>query len=731
MTNEVKTPIPARLYNAAVGGHVAGTEDIYDDTKGKTQKQINTEVEQSLGSGGSVDSRIQSAVNNEKSRAEGVESSQAERITTLENAVGSGGSVDERIATEGAKHYLKSETYTKDEVHGLITTPNQQYITVTATNQTTAVTDILPASGEADTVYRVGNWDGSAYDDTVYSEYAWNGTDYVFLRKKDYGIDDKPTAGSDNLVKSGGAYNQKFTYDFLTATSTQTGAAILNDGTIQSDQYTTDGAILSFGIVQNEMISIKLVTPYYNFNYCWGALYKDNKFIKYLGLCTSQNENKEYYFINENADTLKVCCKSTEISNVTVYKRDYNTLASQVVLDNNSGILTYDYYQRYTLDGNVIGNTYQKTANNWRSVCEISVEPNMRGCVDILNLMGGSDLNTIVCITDYSDNVIDTFLAIGDENHLDRVNINLANYDSVKKICIQCGPNSIDYPLPVVTYNPYNIINNVSINRNVNSKKGILLLHFDAALVPNDNRLSLLEEYGLNASWCLNRDMFGEGGGDNTFLSWRDNSYRDTYWSVIKRGDDVGLYPSIRADFKNESEWISWINTAISNLENLGIYNITTFDCAQLAINDNLYNAVKKTGFKMIRGGGDAASQDTYTYTEKNKFMSCEPSNDNFIVNKAISINDNTDLVYIKQDIEYAIQTNTALSLFTHEVISSGTVESWNISESKMREVLNYISSKINAGELIVMPWRKYYSMVNKTDGHEWDYSRILKMTIN
>lgn len=204
MANEVKTPIPARIYNAAVGGHVAGTEDIYDDTKGKTQKQINTEVEQSLGSGGSVDSRIQSAVNNEKSRAEGVENSQAERITTLENAVGSGGSVDERIATEGAKHYLKSETYTKDEVHGLITTPNQQYITVTATNQTTAVTDVLPASGEADTVYRVGNWNGSTYDDTVYSEYAWNGTAYVFLRKKDYGIDDEPTAGSDNLVKSGG-----------------------------------------------------------------------------------------------------------------------------------------------------------------------------------------------------------------------------------------------------------------------------------------------------------------------------------------------------------------------------------------------------------------------------------------------------------------------------------------------------------------------------------------------
>ena len=32
------------MKNAAVGGHVAGTEDIYDDELTKTQKQINTEV---------------------------------------------------------------------------------------------------------------------------------------------------------------------------------------------------------------------------------------------------------------------------------------------------------------------------------------------------------------------------------------------------------------------------------------------------------------------------------------------------------------------------------------------------------------------------------------------------------------------------------------------------------------------------------------------------------------
>ena len=41
---ENKQPIPARLYNAAKGGHVAGTIDIIDDTLEKTQDQINQET---------------------------------------------------------------------------------------------------------------------------------------------------------------------------------------------------------------------------------------------------------------------------------------------------------------------------------------------------------------------------------------------------------------------------------------------------------------------------------------------------------------------------------------------------------------------------------------------------------------------------------------------------------------------------------------------------------------
>ncbi len=48
MAEEKKIMIPGRLKNMAVGGHVAGTEDIYDDALGKTQQEINDDIREEL-----------------------------------------------------------------------------------------------------------------------------------------------------------------------------------------------------------------------------------------------------------------------------------------------------------------------------------------------------------------------------------------------------------------------------------------------------------------------------------------------------------------------------------------------------------------------------------------------------------------------------------------------------------------------------------------------------------
>lgn len=146
------------------------------------QAAINSEIDRAQ----SVEAGLQTQVNNESSRAQAAEN-------TLRTAIND--------------RYTKAETYDREQINSMITTPEQGYVTVTATQETTDVTEVLPEQGEADTIYRVGSWDGTQYDATVYSEYAWAGTQYNLLSVKTGGMDAVPTAGSHKAVESGGAYN--------------------------------------------------------------------------------------------------------------------------------------------------------------------------------------------------------------------------------------------------------------------------------------------------------------------------------------------------------------------------------------------------------------------------------------------------------------------------------------------------------------------------------------------
>ena len=120
-----KINVGGRLHSVATGNILAGADEILDDNRGKKQSEVNIDVDNAL-----------------------------------------------------ANRYTKDETYNKNQLNNLITTPNQKYVTVEDYAS-------LPKSGETDTIYRVSNWDGSleipAVDITKYSEYAWDGTGYVLL----------------------------------------------------------------------------------------------------------------------------------------------------------------------------------------------------------------------------------------------------------------------------------------------------------------------------------------------------------------------------------------------------------------------------------------------------------------------------------------------------------------------------------------------------------------------
>ena len=102
--------------------------------------------------------------------------------------------VNADVDTALADRYTKEETYSKSQLDNLITTPDVQYVTV-------ATYSALPATGEADTIYRVASWDGSTVDTSKYSEYAWNGSAYQLLAVRSGSIDGVYDISANNLTE--------------------------------------------------------------------------------------------------------------------------------------------------------------------------------------------------------------------------------------------------------------------------------------------------------------------------------------------------------------------------------------------------------------------------------------------------------------------------------------------------------------------------------------------------
>ena len=96
------------------------------------------------------------------------------------------------------------------------------YVTIPATSSDTSIGDVFTRTSttpSTDTLYRIGNWNynlSPCYNINYYSVYgaqeAASIGSLVPVALSDLGIDDEPTAGSDNLVKSGGVISH---YNFI------------------------------------------------------------------------------------------------------------------------------------------------------------------------------------------------------------------------------------------------------------------------------------------------------------------------------------------------------------------------------------------------------------------------------------------------------------------------------------------------------------------------------------
>lgn len=201
-----KGKIGNALESVAPDHVIAVAADVFDETLNKYQSELNQQIGQAgqgtvkgakVGSGSTISPDANGIVTL-PNYTENATPHIAPSSTEVKNALGA--------TSSGTTKYLREDGTWQVPDYADV----QEYINVEATAQTTAVTDVLPATGSASIIYRVGNWNGTAYDATMYSEYSWKGSGYAHLSTKNYGIDKKPMFKSGNVVESGGIYEELY-----------------------------------------------------------------------------------------------------------------------------------------------------------------------------------------------------------------------------------------------------------------------------------------------------------------------------------------------------------------------------------------------------------------------------------------------------------------------------------------------------------------------------------------
>lgn len=248
--SEIQTSVNTLSQNKVdkVSGKGLSTNDYSNEEKKKV-----TDLAEAVGDGGSVDTRIAAAVNEEKTRAEGAESALDGRVDTLEEAVGTGGSVDTRISSAVATETTRAQA-AESALQSNIEALTQSSIEVVADHTQVQNPD-------ATTIYR-------EYGTNTYSDWMYQNNTWQKMAEYDNAIDDEPTSGSNNLVKSDGVEKRflskhiypehtSFTYGNLLRTEFEFGSIDSHGNEYDSD--TSIRSVEYIKVIPNKTYNIKRI----------------------------------------------------------------------------------------------------------------------------------------------------------------------------------------------------------------------------------------------------------------------------------------------------------------------------------------------------------------------------------------------------------------------------------------------------------------------------------------
>lgn len=237
-----------------------------------------------------------------------------------------------------------------------------------------------------------------------------------------------------------------------------------------------------------------------------------------------------------------------------------------------------------------------------------------------------------------------------------------------------------------------------------------------------DNRLDLMDEYGLN------------GCATMTFPVANPSVARN----IAKRGYDVfAIYGGKNSDDglikrppdskdTTVEQWKSWIKVLIDFAKQNGIDRPLTYMCMRSYMYENMLIACKELGINLFRYATLEMNDGTVKIYgwQKNQTI----YNTDFFTTRGIQGID-TDISQLKADMEEVIKNKSVYIIFTHKVSDNPRMASETVymdtHTNRFKTVLSYIKDLKDKGTVDVMSLHDYYNHY-KLDGQKDDFYRVL-----
>ena len=220
-----------------------------------------------------------------------------------------------------------------------------------------------------------------------------------------------------------------------------------------------------------------------------------------------------------------------------------------------------------------------------------------------------------------------------------------------------------------------------------------ILLSFDMTTHPsgnvcNDNRYNLVHSHGFVATFC-NPDATGITQDDlnKVFAEGWD-------WAIYDKADSSDL-PRPDYDTGTLDEWKAYIKTRIDSCASIGLFNPFTYFSPNNRGSVVLEKALKELGFKMARIAGSDSTLNWF-------------DDYNGLYMSTVGIGGQTAASEILQDVDEAIETNSSIIIFTHNVEDSLTND-MNTTVEVFSAILDGISERVNKGLCEVSTFADFY----------------------